>query len=200
MKEFAFAITILFSFLASFGYWHTIPYPQQQDAWVKSMEPLPLTPETPETPRTPGALLDELDETTLIRAADDAEKPTATVFNGAIGSITPGNLFYVNATDIDEDLQVMLSIVNSNELRSNYSFLLLKVEVYVLSGSVWEEVNMPEQYISMKSPQARFPLAGLSYYRISLSRGSFMGRLYSNDISRSPTFFLKVESRDNDTF
>ncbi len=159
-----------------------------------AMEPQPLTP------RTPGALLDELDETTLIRVADDAEKPTWTVLNGTIGSITPGNLFYINATDVNEDLQVMLSMVNSNELISRYSFLLLKVEVYVLSGSVWEEVNMPEQYISMKSPHAKFPLAGLSDYRIFLSSGSFIGQRLSNDISPSPTFFLKVESGDNDTF
>ena len=127
-----------------------------------------------------------------ITAAEAA--PSIAVFGKAIGSVSPGDLFYIDASDSPADIEVNLYLTNASELVHNYRYMVLKVGVYVQSGgNGWEKANLPDTYLTMRNGGVGFRLQGYARYRVSLDGGSFycLGT-NKNDGDISPRFYLDV--------
>jgi hypothetical protein len=135
-----------------------------------------------------------------IGVAEASDQPTWTTSGEAIGGVTPGDLFYVDATGNPADITVVLYITNASELIDFYQYLIL--EVGILTGSdtgEWERALMgsgepvPDTFITMRSGQVRFTLPGLARYKIAINGGSFYCPATGNSGgSLSPQFYLEV--------
>jgi len=141
------------------------------------------------------------EETVRIEVAEASAQPTWTVFGKAIGGVTPGDLFYIDATDNPADITATLYITNAQELISYYRYLILKVGVYVKSNAgEWEKASMgngeviPDTFITMRNGRVSFTLQGYANYKVTIDSGSFnCFSVNGNGGSFSPQFFLEVE-------
>ena len=70
-------------------------------------------------------------ETIRIEVAETSVEPSFTVWGKAIGGIDSGELFYIDATNNAADIAATIYLTNANELVNHYTFLMLKVGVYV---------------------------------------------------------------------
>jgi len=136
-----------------------------------------------------------------IEIAEASAAPSMTVFGKAIGGVTPGDLFYIDATDNPADIQVNLYITNAQELIHCYRYLILKVGIYTHSNTgEWEKASqgnselIPDTFITMRGAQVGFTLPGLTKYKITIDKGSFYSFTASaNGGSFSPQFYLEVD-------
>lgn len=143
------------------------------------------------------------EKTIRIEAAVDSVQPTWTAFGRAIGSVTPGDLFYIDATDNPADIVTTLYITNAQELVGCYRNLILRVGVYTEGvGGEWEKASLsngepvPETFITMRNGQVSFTLSGLTEYKITIDGGSFYCITTSTGSSSlSPQFYLEVDER-----
>ena len=136
-----------------------------------------------------------------IEAADPSAAPDWQVSGGAIGGVTPGDLFYIDATDNTTDIQVILYITNTSELIHNYSYLMLKVGIYVETGedewkqtAQWNGEPTPDTFITLRNGQVSFTLSGYANYKVTIDSGNFNCITTNADGgSLSPQFFLEVD-------
>jgi hypothetical protein len=136
-----------------------------------------------------------------IEAAEPTAAPHWKAFGKAIGGVTPGDLFYIDAGSSTTDIMVTLHITNTDELVKYYRYLTLKVGVYVQTDTdQWEKATtgngelLPDTYITMLNGRASFALPGYAKYKITIDKGCFY--FYgtgTDDSSVSPTFYLNVE-------
>ncbi|GAF93647.1 unnamed protein product, partial [marine sediment metagenome] len=75
------------------------------------------------------------EETVRMEAAEVSTQPTWTAFGKAIGGVTPGDLFYIDATANPADIVATLYITNAQELIGCYRNLILEVGVYAESDT-----------------------------------------------------------------
>ncbi len=137
-----------------------------------------------------------------IEVAETSAAPTWSAFGGAIGGVTPGDLFYIDATDNPLDTRVNLYITNADELIHCYRYLILKVGVYTESnGGQWEKATrangepFPDTFITMRDAQVSFTLPGLVRYKITIDSGSFYCTTTNPGKGNlSPQFYLTVDS------
>jgi hypothetical protein len=135
-----------------------------------------------------------------IEAAETAAAPHCKAFGKAIGSVTPGDLFYIDLGNDTTDTLVTLHITNTDELIKYYRYLTLKVGVYVQTGAdQWEKTTMgngeafPDTYITMINGSVSFMLPGYAKYKITIDKGCFYFYGTGADESAiSPTFYLTV--------
>ncbi|MFC1949469.1 hypothetical protein ACFLW0_04795 [Chloroflexota bacterium] len=136
-----------------------------------------------------------------IKAAEASAAPSMTVFGKAISGVTPGDLFYIDATDNPADVVATLYLTNAQELIGCYRNLILKVGIYTASaGGEWEKAStgngepIPDTFIMMRNGQVSFTLAGLAKYKITIDSGSFYCTTANTDKgSLSPQFYLEVD-------
>lgn len=139
-------------------------------------------------------------EAIQVSAAEVSAAPTLTAVGKTIGGVTPGDLFFIDATDSGADIQATLHFTNASELVDSYRYLILKVGLYVDNGSgEWEPAYgvdgelAPDTFITMSNGYTDFTLPGYAKYKVTIDSGSFY---YTNaDIdggSTSPTFYLMV--------
>ena len=128
--------------------------------------------------------------------------PSWKAFGGAIGGVShPGDLFYIDATNSSADISVVVSLTNTHELSHSYRYLLLEVGVYrntepsdLDRNSSWEEVLVPETYVSLRNAQATVVLPGCAEYKVTIDEGCFYCFPGGNEAeSVSPKFHLTVE-------
>ena len=139
-------------------------------------------------------------EPVQVTAAATTGQPKWTAFGKAIGSVKPGELFDIDTSDNPTDITVSLHITNADELIHSYRYLILKVGVYVESGTgTWEKVSgangeaLPETFITMQNAQASFTLPGLARYKVTIDGGNFYCvNANSPEGSISPQFYLVV--------
>jgi len=134
-----------------------------------------------------------------IEIADETLKPNFTAWGRAIGSVPAGELFYIDATNNTADKVVILSLTNANELINHYTFMNLKVGIYVDSNGEWEPACgsdgklIPETMLSMRNGQVSFLLSDFAKYKISINGGAFYcTNANSDDGGRSPQLYLEV--------
>ena len=135
-------------------------------------------------------------ETIQITAADPSEAPNWQVFGKAIGGVdTPGNLFYINATENTNDITVTLYITNARALSHCYRYLILEVSVYVESGNgEWQKAATSDTFITLQNGQVSFSLQGCANYKLTIDGGSFRcTRTNVDGGSVCPQFFLEAE-------
>ena len=134
-----------------------------------------------------------------IEIAETLAAPTWTAFGRAIGGVsTPGDLFYIDATNNAADIVVTLYITNAQELIHCYRYLILKVGVYVESNAgEWEKVSLgngeliPDTFITIRNAQVSFILPGYAKYKVTIDNGSFYcANANVDEGSLSPQFYL----------
>jgi hypothetical protein len=134
-----------------------------------------------------------------IEVAEDAAKPSYTVFGKAVGSVPSGDLFSVDAGDHTADILVTLYLTNSPDLISHYSFMQLKIGVYVWSDGEWIKASasngeaIPQTILSLRNGQASFLLPGYAKYKIAIDGGSYYATNASGGDSLPPQLHLEVD-------
>lgn len=141
-------------------------------------------------------------ETIRVEAADPSLAPSfGYVVGKTIGGVTtPGDLFYIDATDSPADVQATLYITNAMELSRSYRYLILRVGVYVRDDSGgWERAVLangkpiPDTFITMRDGQVSFTLPGLAEYKVTIDGGSYYCRsAVAEGGSVSPQLYLTV--------
>ena len=78
-----------------------------------------------------------------IEAAEASAQPVLAVYGETVGGATPGDLFYIDATDNPVDMTVTLYITNAGELVDFYQYLILEVGILAESDAgEWERACM----------------------------------------------------------
>lgn len=134
-----------------------------------------------------------------IEIADESAKPALTVFGKAIGSVESGELFYIDASGNSADIVATLYLTNPQELIKHYSYLILKVGVYVQTDGEWEKAIGSDgslisgAVLSMKNGQVSFALPGYANYMVGIDSGAlYCTNAGTNGSSLSPQFFLEA--------
>jgi len=139
-------------------------------------------------------------ETIQITAAEASAKPTWTAFGRAIGGVTPGDLFHVDATNSPADISVTLYLTNAEELVHAYRYLILEVGIQVKNeDGEWERASgqdgepIPDTFITMRNGRVNFTLAGYTSYKLTIEGGSFYSfTAGAKGDNLSPQFYLEV--------
>jgi len=136
-----------------------------------------------------------------IEAAEPSTAPTMNVFGRAIGSVKPGDLFYIDTRGNSADALSTLYLTNTDELIHHYRYLTLKVGLYLESNDgAWERASgqsgepVPDTYLTLRNGWVSFTLEGYARYRITIEGGnfySFTGKADGGNLS--PQFYLTVE-------
>ncbi len=137
-----------------------------------------------------------------IEVAESSARPSWQAFGKAIGGVsTTGDLFYVDATEYPTDILVTLYITNNNELNRCYSYLILRVGVYVegntdewTAASLHDSQPVPDTFITMRNGQVSLTLPGCASYKFTIDGGSFRCTATNVDGgSVSPQFYLTTD-------
>jgi len=140
-------------------------------------------------------------KTVHIEAAEPSAAPSATVFGKAIGGVTPGDLFYIDATDNARDMSVSLYLTNAQELTPYLRYLILEVGIYFEgSDGQWRKPSLrngepvPNTYITLRNSPVSLILTGYKKYKVTVDSGSFHCLTSpANSNNLSPQFYLTVE-------
>lgn len=131
--------------------------------------------------------------TVQITPAGDTQKPAWSAFGRAIGSVTAGDLFYIDPGDRAADMVVTLYLTNADELAYRYRHLILRAVVYVKNTSgAWEKAAapdgglLPDAYITLLNWQASFTLSGPAKIKVAIDGGSASPRFYLTAAAREP--------------
>ena len=138
------------------------------------------------------------EEKIQIKVAEPSALPSWGVFGRAIGGVnTPGDLFYIDATDNSADILVTLYLSNTEELIHYYRYMILKVGVYVQTdANEWEKASppIPDTYITLRNGQVSFTLPGYAKYKVTIASGCFYCVTINTDKGNvSPQFYLTVD-------
>ncbi|OGN98498.1 MAG: hypothetical protein A2Y89_04260 [Chloroflexi bacterium RBG_13_51_18] len=135
-----------------------------------------------------------------VEAAPPETAPTASFFGNAIGEVTAGDLFYINAISSPADMSLNLHITNSGELIHYLRYLILKVAVYVEDADgQWQKITsqdgivLPDTYITMQNSPVTFILPGLARYKVTIESGSYHSLPFPSDNGFAPLFYLDVK-------
>jgi hypothetical protein len=107
-------------------------------------------------------------------------RPVMTVYRGGIASVTPGDLYIIDARDVPNDLPVALHLVNAGELATTFRYTTFRVGVWRLDDSgVREPVMAPggagtlEAILSLLNGNVSFILPGGGRYVVGIDGGSY---------------------------
>ena len=137
-----------------------------------------------------------VDNTITVQAADPAESPSLQAYGHAIGSVTPGDLFYIDTSETAADTFYTLYITNTDELIRCYRYMNLNIGVYVQTDiDKWEkpDENPPNVYLTMQNSTVDIKLPGCGNYKITVDKGCF----YCHGVGAggsiaSPEFYLST--------
>ena len=141
------------------------------------------------------------DNAIRIEVAGPSVAPTWTAFRRTIGGVTtPGDLFYIDATQNAADISVNLYITNTHELSHCYRYLILRVGVYSQSeAGGWEKAYqangepVTDVFITLRDVRVSLSLPGCTKYKITIDSGSFYCITTNTDRgSLDPQFYLEV--------
>ena len=136
-----------------------------------------------------------------VEAAEPSAQPTWNVFQKAIGGVsTPGDLFYIDASNDPNDMSVSLHFTNTHELTGSYRYMILEVGIYRQdSTSQWQKASgtdgelINDTFITLSNGQVSFRLPGYAKYKVTIDNGCFYCHGGGPDgSSLSPQFYLDV--------
>lgn len=135
-----------------------------------------------------------------IEPAPPEVSPKADIFGNAIGGVTAGDLFYIDAAGSPLDISLDLYITNPDELIHYLRYLILKVAVYTeVTDGQWQQITsqngaaLSDTYITLQNNPVNFTLPGLARYKITIESGSYHSFPFrSNNGDISPAFYLTV--------
>ena len=137
-----------------------------------------------------------------VAAAPLADAPSATFYGNAIGTITSGDLFYIDSANVTQDISVTLYITNVDNLIHHFKFLTLKVAVYYEVGEgQWERALLidgsafPDIFLTIRNGLVTFNLPGLARYKVALDSGCYNCHPAGANIENiTPLFYLEADS------
>ena len=141
-------------------------------------------------------------DTIRIQVAELSARPAWTAFGRAIGGVTtPGDLFYVDATNNGADIRTTPYLINTQELVGYYRYMTLNVGIYVENeDGEWEKASgsdgelISDRFITMRNGQVDFILPGYAKYKVTIDDGVFYcTNANAGDNSLSPRFHLEVD-------
>lgn len=135
-----------------------------------------------------------------VEPAPAAAAPSAAFYGNAICTITPGDLFYINAANITQDITATLYITNTAEMVSLFRYMALNVAVYIQTAEgQWEKALLTDgktpadTYLTMNNGAVTFNLPGLAVYKAVLESGSVKCHPTRGDSENAmPVFFLEA--------
>ncbi len=139
--------------------------------------------------------------TSAIEPAPQEYGPQLQAYGGAVGHVTPGDLFIIDITGYDADANYELIIANADELALDFRFMNMKVGIFIQGADEqhWTRLTaangdaLPEIYITMFGGRVDFKLPGGAKYKIMIDTGCFYcyGARGGNDIT-PPTFYISA--------
>ena len=141
------------------------------------------------------------DETVHIEVTEPSAAPALTVFGRAVGGVTPGELFYIDATKQAASIVVTLYLTDAHEIVPYLRYLILEIGVYAENSagewkraSCWNGDAVPDTFITLHHSRVSFILAGYAKYRVTVDGGSFYCiTANTNGGSLAPRFYLVVD-------
>jgi len=136
-----------------------------------------------------------------VEVAAPSAQPTWDVFQRAVGGVsTPGDLFYIDASEDPEDLSVNLHFTNTHELIDSYRYMVLEVGIYYQDDAGhWQKASGPtgklmnDSFITLSNGQVSLRLPGYTRYKLTIDNGCFYCTGGNADgSSLSPQFYLDV--------
>ncbi len=126
--------------------------------------------------------------------------PTWSPVLGDPGSITAGDLYYIDTQSYTGDVYVTLYISNPDALSLDYSYLNMKANVWYLNGANWDQATLVgpdvigDVFLTLENGFVSFLLEGNTQYCISLDGGNYYlvdTNALGGDLS--PDFYIEVE-------
>ena len=137
-----------------------------------------------------------------VETAAASMAPQENIYGHSIGSVTSGDLFYIDAADSSQDILASLYITNAPELTPYLRYLILKVTIYYEDeNGGWEKTTPTgtnpdaDIFLTLRSGPVTLNLPGLARYKIAVESGSYYcikANKSGNNIS--PEFYLTIES------
>jgi hypothetical protein len=119
--------------------------------------------------------------------------PSWTPLEGSAGSVTAGDLYYIDPGDYAGDLLIMLYITNAGDLSSAYSYLNLEVQVwdYDADPEGWTSESV-DYFLTLSNGYVAFILSapGGDGYVVTIDDGSWY--CIDGTGTLAPTFFIDV--------
>ena len=136
-----------------------------------------------------------------VEAADASVAPSAIAFGRSVGSVTPGDLFYINAIDSASDFSVTIHMTNAGELSQCYRYFVVELVAYVqdetgswVRTTAYDNQDFNAVCLDMKNGNVSFSLPGCARYKLAVEGGSFYCMAISADGgSLAPNFYLTVD-------
>lgn len=150
-----------------------------------------------------GATLDGTVESDIqVEAAPLTAAPSAIFYGNAIGSINPGDLFYIESANVTQDIVATLYLTNVDTLIHKFKYMNLKVGVYYeVAEGQWERALnrdgsiFPDILLTMKNGLVTLSLPGRARYKVTLDGGCYNSHpYYANSDNSAPQFYLEVEA------
>ena len=127
-----------------------------------------------------------------ITPALKTDAPAAAFYGSAIGAVIAGDLFYINATDINVDMVFTLYLSNTDQLIHYLAYLNLEIAVYrEIAPGQWEKATLAGLLLTMRNGLVTFNLPGLANYKVTIERGCFNCHPGKADRENAaPSFYL----------
>jgi len=137
-------------------------------------------------------------ESVSITAAGAEAQPTWTVSGSAIGDVTAGDLFFIDATESPADIGITLYLTNAPDLIHGYRYLILQIGLYRQNAEGgWDKVTeaegAPDTFLTMNNGQVHFMLTGYADYKVTVDDGSFNCQI-AGEGETAPNFYLAIDA------
>lgn len=137
-----------------------------------------------------------------ITATPQSDAPAATFYGNAIGSVKSGDLFFINAVNVPQDMTLNLYITNIDQMVPVLRYMTLEIIIYREDAAgQWEKVQLkegaafPPLFLTMRNGQVMFDLPGLARYKVTVGSGSFYCNPAGENMENTaPQFYLEAAS------
>ncbi len=105
--------------------------------------------------------------------------PQVTVYGAAIGSIQPGDLFYIDTANATMDASFILFFTNNDDLAATYRSLSVEIGLFGRdTGGDWVPVTdygpaSQALFMCLKSGSTQFTVTGYNRYKVSVTHGYY---------------------------
>jgi hypothetical protein len=129
-----------------------------------------------------------------ITSALTEDAPAATFYGNAIGGVTPGDLFYINAANTAPDITVNINLTNTDRLVHILRYMNLEIGIYgETTPGQWEKVQFPQTFLTMVNGTVTFDLPGMTNYKVTVEGGCFKAQTYNaNQENVAPAFYCEA--------
>lgn len=129
--------------------------------------------------------------------------PTWSPVMGDPGSITAGDIYYIDTTSYTGDVIISVYLTNPDELHTDYSYLNMNVSVWFYDTDHWAQASLSGggtgdtsgKYLTLNNGYLSFIVAGNAEYCVSVDGGEYYCIDTTEDATHSldPAFYMEVD-------